>query len=76
MPKTMKASNKMAFRGFNVDFLVHTNVLHTQFVALFQTHGQITVDITRPNKRGGTCIDWIVIDSVCDEIGSCRRLYL
>ena len=51
---------------FNVDFLDRNNVDRTKLLSMFKTHGlkQLITNITRPNKRGGTCIDWIVTNSL------------
>ena len=50
----------------NVDFLDRANVQRTKFQTLFTTFGlkQLIHGITRPSKKSGTCIDWIVTNSI------------
>ena len=51
---------------FNVDFLDRSSVPRTKFQTLFNTHGlkQLIQNITRPSKSSGTCIDWIITNSL------------
>ena len=44
---------------FNINFLDRNNKSRSKFLTLFKTHGlnQLIHDITRPNIKGGTCID-------------------
>ena len=59
---------------FNVDFLNQTSDSRLKFINIFRTYGlkQLIDKYTRPNKHGGTCIDWLVTDSdyVC-KYGVC-----
>ena len=50
---------------FNVDFLDRSCDSRSKFNTLFTSCGlkQLMHSITRPNKRGGTCIDWVVTNS-------------
>ena len=50
---------------FNVDFLDRSCDSRSKFNTLFTSCGlkQLMHSITRPNKKGGTCIDWVVTNS-------------
>ena len=50
---------------FNVDYLDRTNDNRTRFTNIFKTLGlkQVIMKFTRPNNKGGTCLDWIVTNS-------------
>ena len=47
---------------YNVDYLDRTNDERMKYIGIFKTLGvrQLISRFTRPNKRGSTCIDWIV----------------
>ena len=50
---------------FNVDFLDRTCPNRLKYINAFKTVDvrQLIAKYTRPNSRGGTCIDWIVTNS-------------
>ena len=54
------------FGDLNVDFLDRAGLQRTAFQTLFNTYGlkQLIQDITRPSKKSGSCIDWIVTNSL------------
>ena len=49
----------------NIDYLNRTDDNRTRFLRLFKRFGlrQYIDSITRPNTRGGTCLDWIISNS-------------
>ena len=50
---------------FNVDFLDRNSDQRLKYINAFKVIGikQLVSTITRPNHRGGTCIDWIATNS-------------
>ena len=51
---------------FNVDYLDRTSADRLKYIRIFQATGlkQYITKFTRPNKQGGTCLDWIVTNSL------------
>ena len=51
---------------FNTDFLVRDSINTKKLVIFFRNNGlsQLISEITRPNKFKGTCIDWIITNSL------------
>ena len=49
----------------NVDYLNRADENRNKYLRLFKRYGlrQYIDNITRPNTRGGTCIDWVVTNS-------------
>ena len=47
---------------FNVDYLNRGDTNRQRYIDLFKKYGmkQYIENITRPNNRGGTCIDWVI----------------
>ena len=50
----------------NVNYLCRTDENRSQYLRLFKKYGlhQYINEITRPNTKGGTCIDWVISNSV------------
>ena len=51
---------------FNIDFLDRVSTSRSNFQALFANYGlkQLIQNVTRPTNRSGSCIDWIVTNSL------------
>ena len=58
--------------------LSRDNDARSKFITLFTTSGlhQLINDIIRPNKKGGTCIDWIVTNSLFVRTSGVTNDYL